>query len=130
MAGFETRYAEAQRQASRGTSRRTTNTINEFAIRNAGQKDLVRKRINEGYELPFGKNVGGRYREPFREDGLRSEENIVLKYFVSLVPRRGRARASWDKATLDVQCREKVLTLDYPYIEAQQGVRGGAPGGL
>jgi hypothetical protein len=117
MAGFETRYAEAQRQASRGTSRRTTNTTNEFAIRNAGQKDLVRKRITEGYELPFGKNVGGRYREPFREEGLRSEENIVLKYFVSLVPRRGRARASWDKATLDVQCREKVLTLDYPYIE-------------
>ncbi len=117
MAGFETRYTEAQRQASRGTSRRTKNTTNEFAIRNAGQKDLVRKRITEGYELPFGRDVGGRYREPFREDGLRSEENVVLKYFVSLVPRRGRARASWDKATLGVQCRDKVLTLDYPYIE-------------
>lgn len=48
---------------------------------------------------------------------MRSEENVALKYFVSLVPRRGRARASWDKANLAVQCREKVLTLDYPYIE-------------
>lgn len=117
MAGFETRYAEAQRQTGRRTGRRTTNTTNEFAIRSAGQKELVRKRITEGYQLHFGKEVGGRYREPFREGGLRSEDNVVLKYFVSLVPRRGRARASWDKATLDVQCREKVLTLDYPYIE-------------
>ncbi|OLP58118.1 hypothetical protein BJF93_05660 [Xaviernesmea oryzae] len=117
MAGFETRYAEAQRQGSRKPARQTKATTNEFAVQNASQKELVRKRIIEGYELPFGKEVGGRYRESFREDGLRSEDNVVLKYFVSLVPRRGRARASWDKATLAVQCREKVLTLDYPYIE-------------
>lgn len=117
MADFETRYAEAQRQGVRKIDRRTKSAANEFSIRNAAQKDLVRKRIAEGYELPFGKNVGGRYRQPFREEGLRSEDNVVLKYFVSLVPRRGRARASWDKATLAVQCREKVLSLDYPYIE-------------
>lgn len=49
--------------------------------------------------------------------GLRSEYNTVLKYFVSLVPKGSRARASWDKAHLENQCPQKILTLDFPYIE-------------
>ncbi|MGO6833403.1 hypothetical protein ACCS37_32255 [Rhizobium ruizarguesonis] len=117
MAGFETRYAEAQRKATPKYPSPPKQKPNEFSIRHAEQKDIARKRVVEGYKLPFGRDVGGRYRQPFREEGLRSESNVVLKYFVSLVPRRGRARASWDKANLAVQCREKVLTLDYPYIE-------------
>ncbi|WP_312809285.1 hypothetical protein [Agrobacterium cavarae] len=33
------------------------------------------------------------------------------------MPKGSRARASWDKAHLENQCPQKILTLDYPYIE-------------
>ena len=47
-----------------------------------------------------------------------------MKLFVTLVPKGGRARASNDKATLDVQSRSKLLTLDYPYIELNKEFLG------
>jgi hypothetical protein len=121
MAGFETRYEEAQRrkrEAKRNDQHK--GEFNDFALAASEQKNLVRKRLEDGYELPFAKEIGGRFRQPFRERGLRSEGNLVLKYFVTLVPKGGKARASDDKATLAVQCTSKLLTLDYPYIEVNR----------
>jgi len=121
MMGFETRYAEARRQKRQAKERRQQRSdydeTNDFAATAIEQKELVRKRLEEGYKLHFGNEIAGRWREPFTEFGLRSEDNFILKYFVSLVPRGGRARASDDKANLAVQTRSKLLTLDYPYIE-------------
>ncbi|MGO8422532.1 hypothetical protein ACC772_20070 [Rhizobium ruizarguesonis] len=119
MIGFETRYAEAQRQRRQAKESRQQQQgeFNDFALAAIEQKELVRKRLEEGYEFRFAREVAGRIRQPFKEFGLRSENNAVLKYFVTLVPRGGQARASEDKATLAVQTRSKVLTLDYPYIE-------------
>lgn len=121
MVGFETRYAEAQRQRKQAKeSRQQPNdgdAFNDFGMVHIEQKELVRKRLKEGYELRFAREIAGRIRQPFKEPGLRSEKNFVLKYFVSLVPRGGRGRASDDKANLAVQTRSKLLTLDYPYIE-------------
>lgn len=128
LTGFETRYEEAQRLASRERIRKAEQRDRRedreldhdaatFARRNAEQREIVRKRLTEGYLQFSGRDIGGRWRSGVQEVGLRSEDNPVLKYFVTLVPRGGRARASWDKARLDVQCREKILTLDYPYIE-------------
>ncbi|MGO4441188.1 hypothetical protein [Rhizobium sp. RAF56] len=121
MVGFETRYLEAQRLKRQAKKSRPSclnrNEPNKFAAAAVEQRELVRKRLEEGYELRFAREVGGRIRQPFSEFGLRSEENFVLKYFVSLVPRGGKARASDDKANLAVQTRSKLLTLDYPYVE-------------
>ncbi len=88
-----------------------------FAQQHIEQRELVRERLAEGYVQRGDRQVGGRWRRGVHEKGLRSEDNPVLKYFVTLVPARGKARASWDKGLLEVQCREKILTLDYPYIE-------------
>lgn len=128
LVGFEDRYAEAQRlsrreriqkaeQRDRRESRALDYDAATFARRNAEQRELVQKRLSEGYIQWTGRDIGGRWRSGIQEMGLRSEDNPVLKYFVTLVPKGGKARASWDKARLEVQCREKILTLDYPYIE-------------
>ncbi len=119
MLGFESRYEEAQRGKREAQKKRTRNNseFNEFALAASEQKQLVRKRLEEGFEHPFEREIGGRVRQPFKEMGLRSEDNAVLKYFVTLVPKGGKARASDDKANLAVQCKSKLLTLDYPYIE-------------
>lgn len=128
LAGFETRYAEAQRLASRERIRKAEQRDRResreldydaatFARQNAEQRVLVQRRLTEGYVQSIGREVGGRWRSGIRELGLRSEDNPVLKYFVTLVPKGGKVRASWDKARLEVQCREKILSLDYPYIE-------------
>ncbi|RUM11845.1 hypothetical protein EFB14_15770 [Rhizobium fabae] len=88
-----------------------------FARQAAEQREMVRQRLRRGYIQSGERQIGGRWRSGVWEMGLRSEENTVLKYFVSLVPRGSRARASWDKAHLENQCPQKILTLDYPYIE-------------
>lgn len=119
MSGFESRYGEAQRRkrAVMENRGRSDGEFNDFALAASEQKKLVRKRLQEGFEHPFEREIGGRVRQPFKEMGLRSEDDAVLKYFVTLVPKGGKARASDDKASLAIQCRSKLLTLDYPYIE-------------
>lgn len=119
MAGFESRYEEAQRRnrGAKDNQGRGDGEFNEFALAGSEQKKLVKKRLEEGFEHPFEREIGGRVRRPFKEMGLRSEDDTVLKYFVTLVPKGGKARASDDKANLAVQCKSKLLTLDYPYIE-------------
>lgn len=122
MSGFESRYEEAQRRnrAAKENRGRIDGEFNEFALAGSEQKKLVRKRLEEGFEHPFEREIGGRVRQPFKEMGLRSEDDAVLKYFVTLVPKGGKARASDDKANLGVQCKSKLLTLDYPYIELKR----------
>jgi hypothetical protein len=128
MAGFETRYAEAQRLASRKRIQKAErrdqriDRTSDFDTSRSGrqaaeQRELVRQRLTRGYIQSGDRQIGGRWRSGVQEAGLRSEDNLVLKYFVSLIPKGSRARASWDKATLENQCRQKILTLDYPYIE-------------
>ena len=128
IAGFETRYQEAQRQSRRERIRKAEQRDRRdgktadldratYARLAAEQRELARKRLTEGY-VQFGeRQVGSRWRSHVWEKGLRSEDNPVLKYFVTLVPKGSRARASWDKAHLEHQCPQKILTLDYPYIE-------------
>lgn len=128
LVGFEDRYAERQRLARRERIRKAEQRSRRddreldfdaaiFARQNAEQRELVQRRLAEGYIQWMPREIGGRFRSDVREMGLRSENNPVLKYFVSLVPKGGKARASWDKAHLEVQCRQKILTLDFPYIE-------------
>ncbi|WP_426231054.1 hypothetical protein [Pararhizobium sp. DWP3-4] len=135
LVGFETRYGEAQRKAAEARLKRKTSggrcevsqTVSDAARFRQEAIELrlaVRDRLENGYTLPFGQNIAGRWRQPFVEEGLRSEDNPILKLFVTLVPKGGRARASNDKAILDVQSRSKLLTLDYPYIELNKEFLG------
>jgi len=129
MVGFETRYAEAQRIASRERIRKAEQRDRRrdahefgtdaarFAQQHIEERELVRERLSEGYVQRGHRQVGGRWRSGVHEVGLRSEDNPVLKYLVTLVPKGKRARASWDKAHLENQCSKKILTLDFPYIE-------------
>jgi len=129
MVGFETRYAEAQRIASRERIRKAEQRDRRrdahefgtdaarFAQQHIEERALVRERLSEGYVQRGHRQVGGRWRSGVREVGLRSEDNPVLKYLVTLVPKGKTARASWDKAHLENQCSKKILTLDFPYIE-------------
>ncbi|MDG3574771.1 hypothetical protein P7F60_00100 [Rhizobium sp. YJ-22] len=135
LLGFETRYAEARRKAAEAKMKRKSASVPSRIV--AGEPDTnrvrqaaielrraVQRRLEEGFELPFGKHVAGRWRDPFTEEGLRSEDNPILKLFVTLVPKGGKARASNDKATLAVQTQSKLLTLDYPYIELNKAFLG------
>ncbi|MBZ9960627.1 hypothetical protein [Mesorhizobium sp. BR1-1-14] len=95
-----------------------------FSEVHAYERDAVKDRLKHGFRHYFGMDVGGRWRDPFTEFGLRSEtlQSIAGRYFVSCVPKRGRLRASMDKATLAMQARSKLLSLDYPWIEANKKV--------
>lgn len=125
--GFETRYAEARRKAAEAKAKRKTTSGHRNRTESGCAAELrhaVHERLEKGYVLPFDQQIAGRWRRAFREEGLRSEENPVLQLFVTLVPKGGHARASNDKATLDVQSRSKLLTLDYPYIELNKEFLG------
>lgn len=130
---FETRYSEAQRKAADKRAKRQYESevaeglkpeTTRHLIEAAELRRLVHERLENGFVLPFITEIAGRHRQPFVELGLRSDENPILKLFVSLVPAGGKARASNDKATLDVQSRSKLLTLDYAYIELNKEFLG------
>lgn len=90
---------------------------NPFHVRAAEEKRMIRERVDEGYVLPFAREIAGRVRQPFSERGLRSVGNPILKLFVSRLPRKGKVRASDNKADLYVPYWSKLLTLDCAYIE-------------
>jgi hypothetical protein len=112
---FETRAERIQREDREDQAQ-------YFGEIHAYEHTAVKERLKNGFQHHFAMEVGGRHREPFTEFGLRSEtlKSVAGRYFVSCVPRRGRLRGSMDKATLAVQARSKLLSLDYPWIEANK----------
>ncbi|NKK43478.1 hypothetical protein [Rhizobium leguminosarum] len=135
LLGFETRYAEARRRAAEAKAKRKASgrdrkvpdpysAAARFGHEAIELRRAVRDRLENGYMLPFGQKIAGRWRSAFVENGLRSEDNPILRLFVTLVPKGGKARSSNDKATLDIQSRSKLLTLDYAYIELNKEFLG------
>jgi hypothetical protein len=133
LIAFESRYEEAQRIAAEkkadrelGMKKKTAFDAepNPFLQKALDQQQMIKERLEQGFIHPFTKEVAGRMRKPFIEHGLRSPNNPVLKLFVSMVPKGGKARASNDKALLSVQSSSKLLTLDYPYIELNKTFLG------
>ncbi|RVH78107.1 hypothetical protein CN203_11465 [Sinorhizobium meliloti] len=96
---------------------KTFDITNPFHVRAAEEKRMIKERVEVGYVLPFAREIAGRTRQPFSEHGLRSVDNPILKLFVSRIPRKGKARASDNKADLYVPYFSKLLTLDCAYIE-------------
>ncbi|MGE7368307.1 hypothetical protein ACQKKX_04450 [Neorhizobium sp. NPDC001467] len=93
---------------------------NPFHVRAADEKRMIRERVEEGYILPFAREIAGSVRQPFVEVGLRSVNNPILKLFVTRLPRKGKVRASDNKADLYVPYWSKLLTLDCAYIEGNK----------
>lgn len=124
---FESSYDKARRKRSAEAARKRQKRAkqkfdpsNKFHADAREERRLVAERLQHGYRLEWERHIAGRQRRPFTEEGLRSEDDPILKLFVSRVPRGGKARASDDKATLYVPYRSKLLTLDAAYIEANK----------
>lgn len=114
--------AEAAERKSRQRSGRKSGTDDSFAEAMQLHREAIRERLEHGFHHEFVRDVGGRFRKPFVEHGLRSEtlNSIAAKKFAASVPRGGKLRTSMDKATLEVQTASKLLALDYAYIECNK----------
>lgn len=94
------------------------------AIRCHNERYMVADRFKNGFRLQTWKEIGGRWRMPFGEQGFRTEDNPILQLFIRRVPRAGKVRTSSDKANLSSQYYSKTLSLDEPYIEANKTIVG------
>ncbi len=114
---------DQSRRKHKKESRRTSRTFdptNLWQMRAMDEHRIKRDRIENGYVNAFPREIAGRVRGVFREHGLRSVDNPILKLFVSRLPRGGRLRAAENKAELSVPFWSKLLTLDCPYIEGSR----------
>lgn len=126
---FETRWAEAQwlREVMSGirAGRRSVAPRNGdafFVERVLSRRDVVHRRLTDGFQC-FGEEIGGRYRAPFKEFGLRSDQSHVLRRIVQLTPRTSRLVSG---RTKDIMTKgdSKLLSLDNPWIVMNGTVRG------
>lgn len=126
---FETRWTEAQwlrevmsgiREGRRSPAPRDGDAF--FVERVLSRRDVVHRRLTDGFQC-FGEEVGGRYRTPFTEIGLRSDKSHVLRRIVQLTPRTSRLMSG---RTKDVMTKgdSKLLSLDNPWIVLNSEVRG------
>ncbi|TAZ73786.1 hypothetical protein ELH70_14520 [Rhizobium ruizarguesonis] len=106
------------------SAKKTVRIYSDYAVGLREERRLVKERLENGYSLTWAREIAGKVRSNIHEDGLRSEDNSILKLFVSRIPKGGKARASDDKANLYVPYMSKLLTLDCPYIEANKTFLG------
>ncbi|MGO7279527.1 hypothetical protein ACC745_16655 [Rhizobium ruizarguesonis] len=105
-------------------AKKAVRIYSDYAAGLRDERRLLKERLENGYSLTWAREIAGRIRSNIHEDGLRSEDNSILKLFVSRIPKGGKARASDDKANLYVPYMSKLLTLDCPYIEANKAFLG------
>ncbi len=126
IVGFEDVYCKARRDREQAAARehlKRKNTVrgySDYAARYCDERRMVKDRLENGYNLTWAREIAGRLRSNIHEDGLRSEDNVILKLFATRVPKGGKVRASDDKANLYVPYKSKLLTLDCPYIEGNK----------
>ncbi len=82
----------------------------------------MRRRLSVGFEC-HGEEVGGRWRAPFVEEGLRSEQSHVLRRIVQLTPKAALMTTGRAKDVMR-STDSKLLGLDDPYIVLNTKVRG------
>ncbi|MCL4853310.1 MAG: hypothetical protein KJZ78_18285 [Bryobacteraceae bacterium] len=126
---FETRWAEERwlRDVMAGwpdeRRRRPDRESDDFFRERAEvRRALVRRRLAVGFEC-HGEEIGGRWRAPFVEEGLRSEQSHVLRRIVQLTPRAPRMTTGRSKDIMR-STDSKLLALDDPYITLNTKVRG------
>lgn len=85
-----------------------------FIERALSREEAIRRRLDEGFKC-FGEEIGGRYRTPFEEAGLRSHDHHLLRRIVQLTPKAKRLQSGRAKDIMsngDV----KLLALDEPWL--------------
>ena len=124
---FETKWSEERwlREVMSGwRSPRTAPVTPDqdiFVARALSRRELIHQRLKEGFVF-HGGEVAGRFRESFREMGLRSDGSHVLRRIVQSTPRAWRMQVGRAKDTL-TGTDAKLLGLDEPYLVLNTEVR-------
>lgn len=114
--------AKAKKQARRKNSNREITPEAEYFIEQARiQRDLIKQRLENGYDRRGWKVLSGHQVAPVSEMGLRSNtlNSQAAKLFVAAVPKAKDLRSNWGKGAL-ATIGNKLLSLDEPYIEGNR----------
>lgn len=124
---FETRWDEARwlREAMadwRRPQRAKIAPSDEVFIERAlSRRELIHRRLAQGFRF-HGGEIGGRWRDPFFETGLRSDESHVLRRIVHASPRGARLQSGRSKDVM-MSTDAKLFGLDEPWIVLNGEVR-------
>lgn len=119
---FRSNLAKAKKQARRKNSNREVSPEAEYFIEQARiQRDLIKQRLENGYDRRGWKELSGHQVAPVSEIGLRSNtlNSQAAKLFVAAVPKARDLRTNWGKGAL-ANIGVKLLSLDEPYIEGNR----------
>ncbi|KAB2680060.1 hypothetical protein [Brucella tritici] len=114
--------AKAKKQARRKNSDREITPEAEYFIEQARiQRELIKERLENGYDRRGWKILSGHQVGPVSETGLRSNtlNSQAAKLFVAAVPKAKDLRSNWGKGAL-ANIGVKLLSLDEPYIEGNK----------
>lgn len=114
--------AKASKQARRKNSNREFSPEAEYFIEQSHiQRDLIKDRLENGYDRRGWKVLSGHQVAPVSEMGLRSQtlNSQAAKLFVAAVPKARDLRTNWGKGAL-ANIGVKLLSLDEPYIEGNR----------
>lgn len=114
--------AKACKQARRKNSNREVTPEAEYFIEQSRiQRELIKERLENGYDRRGWKMLSGHQDAPVSEMGLRSNtlNSQAAKLFVAAVPKAKDLRSNWGKGAL-ATIGNKLLSLDEPYIEGNR----------
>ncbi len=119
---FRSNMAKASKQARRKNSDREITPEAEYFIEQARiNRELIKLRLENGYERRGWKILSGHQVAPVFETGLRSQtlNSAAAKLFVAAVPKARDLRTNWGKGAL-AKIGVKLFSLDEPYIEGNR----------
>lgn len=119
---FRSNLAKAKKQARRKNSNREFAPEAEYFIEQSRiQRELVKERLENGYDRRGWNTLSGHQVAPVSEMGLRSNtlNSQAAKLFVAAVPKAKDLRSNWGKGAL-ATIGNKLLSLDEPYIEGNR----------
>lgn len=114
--------ATAKKQARRKCHDREVTPEAEFFIEQARfNRELIKERLENGYERRGWKVLSGHQVGPVSETGLRSQtlNSAAARLFVAAVPKARDLRSNWGKGAL-AKIGVKLFSLDEPYIEGNR----------
>lgn len=114
--------AKACKQARRKNSDREITPEAKYFIEQARiQRELIKERLENGYDRRGWKVLSGYQVAPVQERGLRSQtlNSNAAKLFVAAVPKARDLRSNWGKGAL-ATIGNKLFSLDEPYIEGNR----------
>lgn len=119
---YRANLAKAKKQARRKNSNVGISPEAEYFIQQARQnRELIKERLEQGYDRRGWKVLSGHQVAPVQESGLRSQtlNSAAAKLFVAAVPKAKDLRSNWGKGAL-TKIGIKLFSLDEPYIEGNR----------